>query len=89
MTDKLEPLQTECTCALRKHRHDEDIRSAIEWYFYFKDNVNLLFEEHPEYKEELIKKKIAYEEGGCLYENDEEIYQNWLLKKAFEDVMKK
>jgi len=66
--------------------NEDDVKSAVEWYKYFKDDANLLVEEFPKYKDKLLKDKVVYEEDGSVWEKDVDEYRDWLLDKAFEDV---
>ena len=66
--------------------YEKDLKSALEWYKYFKDDANLLVEEFPQYKNKLLKDNIVYEEDGSIWEKDTKIYKDWLLDQAFPDL---
>ena len=61
------------------------IKSACEFYLKFKDNPELLIEEHPEY-EAVIKDKFELKipHYGWLFVE----YNEWLFKLAFRSVLK-
>ena len=59
------------------------LKSACEFYLRYKDNPELLINEHPEYKNK-IKGTKRSDLFGLLYDSD---YQDWLFKIAFKDVM--
>jgi len=61
------------------------IKSACEFYLRYKDNSNLLINEHPEYERENIV-------DCALIEPIEETrakYNDWLFKLAFKDIFNK
>jgi len=56
------------------------IKSACDFYLRYKDDVDLLKIEHPEYKEEVRQKFRWFDETR--------LYQEWLFNLAFKDVFK-
>ncbi len=59
---------------LPKVAKEQDIKSAVEWYSYYLDCPKILIEDYPKYKTVIPRLKTSY--------------NSWLLKKAFEDVLK-
>lgn len=54
-----------------------DIKSAVEWYKIYRNNPHQLLKDYPKLRDEVLEQLIF------------NTYNNWLLDKAFEDVMKK
>ena len=71
----------------------EDVKSAVEWFSKYKDRPDLLVKEQPIYKKEVdemwykAKEKRSYSTHSAK-EDFLKAYNEWLLKTAFEDVMK-
>jgi len=69
-----------------KHHIDEDIESAVEWYFKYRTEIKKYIQDYPADKYVLKKLRILPHNGlGFNYAD----FNDWLLRKAFEDVMKK
>ena len=71
----------------------ERVKSACEFYLRYKDNPELLIEEHPEYEEELMN-QFLFKYRNTL-DRLTEIqtfykwkYQEWLFKQVFKEVLK-
>ena len=97
---KAYPLKTEIDEEARKiiielyKELKQRLKSAINFYLRYKDKPELLIEEHPEYKENMIKNCsiitcVGILSGGLrLLSNEKEIimlekYNLWLFKLAF------
>ncbi len=68
----------------------ENLISAVEWYKYYKDNIDLFLEDYPKYENELHEKGILSGSisNDDVYAKDGKKYEEWLLDKAFQDVIK-
>ena len=86
----------DCIFSLLSEFKDEikqRIKSACEFYLRYKDNPELLIEEHPEYEEELMS-QFLFKYRNTL-DRLTEIqtfykwkYQEWLFKQVFKEVLK-
>lgn len=70
--------------------HRDDIKSAVEFYKKYMFNPLNLIKDYPQFKKELIS-KLPIEiktEVDYFREENKKMYKEWLLNKAFEDVIK-
>ncbi len=68
----------------------KDIKSAVEWLKEYFNKPLKLVEKYPQYKSELRAILINITTYIDYYKKDNIIiYNDWLINKAFQDVMKK
>ena len=59
----------------------QQIKSACEFYFQYKNNPEKFLDEHPEYTEEVCEK------CGHPYVIYEDLFNDWLFKLVFKSVL--
>lgn len=69
------------------HCRIEQVKACIDWYFKYKWFMSSFVNDYPKYKSSF---KFYYDDNNKLIgvELKEGNYDDWLLKKAFEDLYK-